>query len=76
MANWQPWNMGWGETAKLAKGLEISASKSMSRNEGFKASVFGLNLKKDFQNIEEAKQAAERLAAKLLAQALLNLDRE
>lgn len=73
-AEWKMWEMGWGESKILSKAHELSVGKSMSaQRQGFEAIVFGLKLKKDFAKMDEAKEAAEKLAKKLLEQALSNL---
>lgn len=67
---------GWGGyRARLAPGLTISAAYDFMLPKGsseppYVASVFGLRMKKRFDNIDDAKAAAVRLAWKGLTDAL------
>lgn len=73
---WEHWQMGWGESAKLAPGLILTVGKEMDRSGKFFASIFGRKLKQKFDNINNAKSACEMVAFKWLNQALEELSND
>ncbi len=70
---WESWSLGQGWSLKLADGLKCSVAKSMVRNEGFVWEVFGLRGKSPLEDANEAKRVAERVARRLLKEAIANL---
>ncbi len=70
---WEPWPHGRGWSLKLADGLKCSVSKSIVRNEGFGWNVFGLHGKNTLSDAAKAKGVAERVARRLLEEAIESL---
>jgi len=73
---WKHHDVGWGQDFKFAQGLILSVNKTYFRDKDeFYFNVFGMRSnKKDFETIEQAKQAGMKAARRLILQAAKTLE--
>ncbi len=74
MIQWKPWKYGWGEDLSVNRFIKLSAFKGMGKNDKFGFGFLEHRSDLKYENIEDAKLAAEDLAKRCLKHGLEQLD--
>lgn len=74
-AKWVHNDLGGGSTLRLAKGLVLCVGLGVSRGDKWYWSFNGIrSANKQFESAEEAMESVQRVARKVLQEAITNLD--
>lgn len=70
---WVRWRYGWGETWRIARGIELTVGKGESRGDGFYWSVLNIRSEANLETIDVAKAEAIKMATSILKQGLAEI---